>query len=87
MIDIAERPTPSRRHAVVLVPAVAVDRTGLRLGRGGGSYDRALARVGPAILTVAPLYDSEVLPTVPAEPHDQRVRAAATPSDGLLRFG
>ncbi|GAA0551931.1 5-formyltetrahydrofolate cyclo-ligase [Actinomadura livida] len=72
---------------VVIVPALATDRTGMRLGRGGGSYDRALARVGPAILTVAPLYDSEVLPTVPAEPHDRRVRAAATPSDGMLRFG
>ncbi|MCP9953443.1 5-formyltetrahydrofolate cyclo-ligase [Actinomadura madurae] len=67
---------------VVLVPAVAVDRTGLRLGRGGGSYDRALARVGPAILTVALLYDGELVSRLPAEPHDQRVRAAVTPSGG-----
>ncbi|TDE32762.1 5-formyltetrahydrofolate cyclo-ligase [Actinomadura sp. 6K520] len=72
---------------VVIVPALAADRTGMRLGRGGGSYDRALARVGPAILTVAPLYDPEVLQTVPAEPHDRRIRAAATPAEGLLRFG
>jgi 5,10-methenyltetrahydrofolate synthetase len=72
---------------VVLVPAVAVDRTGVRLGRGGGSYDRALARVGPAILTVALLYDSEIVPSLPAEPHDQRVRAAVTPSEGLVRLG
>ncbi|SFP59037.1 MULTISPECIES: 5-formyltetrahydrofolate cyclo-ligase [Actinomadura] len=71
---------------VVLVPAVAVDRTGLRLGRGGGSYDRALARVGPAILTVALLYDGELVPRLPAEPHDQRVRAAVTPSGGLVRL-
>ncbi|TDC52869.1 5-formyltetrahydrofolate cyclo-ligase [Actinomadura sp. KC345] len=71
---------------VVLAPALAVDRTGVRLGRGGGSYDRALARVGPAILTVALLYDSELRDTVPAEPHDQRVRAVATPSTGLLRL-
>src|SRR5215469_18699147 len=34
------------RAAVVLVPALAVDRSGRRLGRGGGSYDRVLARVG-----------------------------------------
>ncbi|XRQ05527.1 5-formyltetrahydrofolate cyclo-ligase [Actinomadura welshii] len=72
---------------VVLVPALAADRSGMRLGRGGGSYDRALARVGPAILTVALLYDSELLRAVPAEPHDRRVRAVATPSEGLLRVG
>ncbi|MFI0373442.1 5-formyltetrahydrofolate cyclo-ligase [Actinomadura sp. 1N219] len=72
---------------VVLAPAVAVDRTGMRLGRGGGSYDRALARVGPAILTVALLYDGELVPNLPSEPHDQRVRAAVTPSEGLVRLG
>ncbi|WP_433467031.1 5-formyltetrahydrofolate cyclo-ligase [Spirillospora sp. CA-142024] len=72
---------------VVVVPAVAVDRTGIRLGRGGGSYDRALARVGPAILTVAPLYDAELVASLPAEPHDQRVRAVVTPSQGLVRLG
>ncbi|RFS84581.1 5-formyltetrahydrofolate cyclo-ligase [Actinomadura spongiicola] len=72
---------------VVLTPAVAVDRTGMRLGRGGGSFDRALARVGPAILTVAPLYETELLPTLPSEPHDQRVRAVVTPSEGFVRLG
>ncbi|TDB87268.1 5-formyltetrahydrofolate cyclo-ligase [Actinomadura sp. KC216] len=72
---------------VVLAPAVAVDRTGMRLGRGGGSYDRALARVGPAILTVALLYDAELVPNLPSEPHDQHVRAAVTPSEGLVRLG
>ncbi|WP_019634907.1 5-formyltetrahydrofolate cyclo-ligase [Actinomadura atramentaria] len=71
---------------VVLTPAVAVDRSGTRLGRGGGSYDRALARVGPAILTVALLYDGELVDRLPAEPHDRRVRAAVTPSEGLVRF-
>jgi 5-formyltetrahydrofolate cyclo-ligase len=71
---------------VVVVPAVAVDRRGVRLGRGGGSYDRALARVGPAIMTVAPLYDGELLDELPAQPHDRRVRAAATPSDGIVRL-
>ncbi|RSN52082.1 5-formyltetrahydrofolate cyclo-ligase [Actinomadura sp. WAC 06369] len=72
---------------VVLAPAVAVDESGMRLGRGGGSYDRALARVGPAILTVGLVYDGELVPELPAEPHDRRVRAAATPSRGLVRFG
>ena len=39
------------RADLVLVPALAVDRGGVRLGRGGGSYDRALARVAPGIPT------------------------------------
>jgi 5-formyltetrahydrofolate cyclo-ligase len=71
---------------VVIVPALAVDRTGMRLGRGGGSYDRALARVGPSILTVSLVYDSELVDEVPAGPHDQRVRAAVTPSGGFRSF-
>lgn len=71
---------------VVIVPALAVDHRGVRLGRGGGSYDRALARVGPAILTVTLLYDGEILEELPAEPHDQHVSAAVTPSRGFVTF-
>jgi len=71
---------------VVVVPAVAVDRAGRRLGRGGGSYDRALARVGGAVLTVALLYDGELVAKVPAGAHDQRVRAVAQPSQGISRL-
>jgi len=71
------------RADVVLVPALAVDVHGRRLGRGGGSYDRALARVGPQVPTIALLYDSELLPSVPAEEHDQAVRAVATPEHGI----
>jgi 5-formyltetrahydrofolate cyclo-ligase len=71
------------RADVVLVPALAVDVRGRRLGRGGGSYDRALARVGPQVPTIALLYDSELLPSVPAEEHDQAVRAVARPDQGI----
>jgi 5-formyltetrahydrofolate cyclo-ligase len=71
------------RADVVLVPALAVDVHGRRLGRGGGSYDRALARVGPQVPTIALLYDSELLPSVPAEEHDQAVRAVARPEQGI----
>jgi 5-formyltetrahydrofolate cyclo-ligase len=70
---------------LVVVPAVAVDRTGVRLGRGGGSYDRALARVGPGTLLVAVVYPEELVDRLPAEPHDVRVHAALTP-DGVIRF-
>ena len=73
---------------VVLLPGLAVDGRGMRLGRGGGSYDRVLARlertgVHPALVVL--LYDSEVVGHVPAEAHDRPVRAAVTPS-GVHRF-
>lgn len=65
---------------LVVCPALAVDRRGVRLGRGGGSYDRALARVPATTPTCALVYDEELVDEVPAEPHDRRVHAAATPS-------
>jgi 5-formyltetrahydrofolate cyclo-ligase len=71
------------RADVVLVPALAVDRAGNRLGRGGGSFDRALARVGPLIPVIAPLYDDELVEQVPVEPHDRPVRAVARPGHGI----
>ncbi len=63
---------------VVLVPGLAVDGRGVRLGRGGGSYDRALARVGADACVAVLLYDDEVLDQVPSEPHDRRVTHALT---------
>jgi 5-formyltetrahydrofolate cyclo-ligase len=70
---------------VVLVPGLAADRTGLRLGRGGGSYDRALGRVPVGTLTCVVLNDVEILDAVPAAPHDRRVAAAVT-EQRLVRF-
>ena len=71
-----------RAALLVVVPALAVDTAGRRLGRGGGSYDRALARVSSA-LTVALLHDGELVDAVPAEKHDQPVGAAITPRSGV----
>ena len=71
---------------LVLVPALAVDHSGLRLGRGGGSYDRALARVGAQVPTVALVYDAELVDRVPGGPHDQRVGMVARPSAGVTRL-
>jgi len=68
---------------LVVVPALAVDRRGIRLGRGGGSYDRALARVPAATLTVALLHDGELVEAVPAQPHDRPVHAVITPAGGV----
>jgi 5-formyltetrahydrofolate cyclo-ligase len=75
------------RADVVLVPALAVDRAGNRLGRGGGSYDRALARVGPLVPLIALVYDAELVERVPAEPHDVKVRAAVSPGAGITMTG
>ncbi|MEU6283393.1 5-formyltetrahydrofolate cyclo-ligase [Streptomyces sp. NPDC047028] len=72
----------------VLLPGLAVDGRGMRLGRGGGSYDRVLARLDragahPALVVL--LYDTEVVDRVPAEAHDRPVHAVVTPS-GVRRF-
>jgi 5-formyltetrahydrofolate cyclo-ligase len=74
------------RADVVLAPAVAVDGAGYRLGRGGGSYDRALARVGELVPLIALLYDAELVAQVPVAGHDQRVRAVARPAHGITRL-
>ncbi|MEW1758771.1 5-formyltetrahydrofolate cyclo-ligase [Streptomyces cyaneofuscatus] len=72
----------------VLLPGLAVDGAGMRLGRGGGSYDRVLARLSaagadPALIVL--LYDNEVVARVPVEPHDHPVDAVVTPA-GARRF-
>lgn len=72
----------------VLLPGLAVDRRGMRLGRGGGSYDRVLARLSaagarPALVVL--LYANEVVARVPEEPHDHPVQAVVTPH-GVTRF-
>ena len=85
-------PTTSRLGAsavvtadAVLCPALAVDRQGHRLGRGGGSYDRALARVPAGTCRCAIVYDEELLAEVPTALDHQAVDAAATPG-GLHRL-
>jgi 5-formyltetrahydrofolate cyclo-ligase len=68
---------------VVIVPALAVDVTGTRLGRGRGYYDRALQQVSPTALVLALVHDEEVLDAdtpVPSDPHDVAVHGAVTPT-------
>lgn len=70
---------------VVVVPALAVDLAGYRLGRGAGYYDRTLATVETA-RAVAVVYDDEVLDHLPVEAHDRPVAAALTTA-GLRVLG
>lgn len=65
---------------LALIPALAVSTTGVRLGRGGGSYDRALARRSTDAPTVAICFAHEVVASLPDERHDQRVNAVVTPA-------
>ena len=71
---------------LVLAPALAVDRDGRRLGQGGGSYARALARSGAPVVAI--VFDDEVRDEpIPVEPHDLGVAGALTPGRGLQWFG
>ncbi|MCW2823726.1 MAG: 5-formyltetrahydrofolate cyclo-ligase [Aeromicrobium sp.] len=67
---------------VVILPALAVDHAGHRLGRGAGYYDRALAGTSAPLCAV--VFTHELLPTLPHEPHDVPVQMAVTPA-GLFR--
>lgn len=71
------------RADVVVVPGLAADAAGTRLGRGGGSYDRALGRVGVGTPVWVLLHDGELRgpgdPLLPREPHDRPVTGAVTP--------
>lgn len=70
----------------VLVPALAVDHRGVRLGRGAGWYDRSLALARPGA-TIAVIRDDEYVPELPAEPHDLPVSAVLTPARGIFPVG
>jgi 5-formyltetrahydrofolate cyclo-ligase len=73
--------------SLILVPALAVDRNGVRLGRGAGFYDRALPLADAAACLVAVVRDDELVDHLPAEPHDVRMTHALTPHGGLVALG
>jgi 5-formyltetrahydrofolate cyclo-ligase len=75
------------RAGLILVPALAVDRRGVRLGRGAGYYDRTLAAARPDARLVAVVRDDELVDRLPEEPHDLRMGWALTPHGGLRRLG
>jgi 5-formyltetrahydrofolate cyclo-ligase len=70
--------------SLVIVPALAVDRRGVRLGRGRGFYDRSLDGRNPQARLIAMVRDAEFVDELPAEPHDVPMTHALTPQRGLI---
>lgn len=77
-------PDALARASVVFVPALATDHRGVRLGRGAGHYDRSLPLAAPSARLIAVVRDAELVPELPAEPHDFRMTGALTPGRGLV---
>jgi 5-formyltetrahydrofolate cyclo-ligase len=72
---------PMKRLDLALVPGVAFDVHGGRLGRGKGFYDRMLAAMSGTICGVG--FDQQIVPNLPMEPHDIRVNCILTPTRWL----
>ena len=69
---------------LIVAPCLALGEDLTRLGTGGGWYDRALLHRSPAAPVVALTREAELLPTVPVEPHDQRVDGYVTEHRSVL---
>ncbi|MDC0262347.1 5-formyltetrahydrofolate cyclo-ligase [Planctomycetaceae bacterium] len=72
--------TPAELDVVVL-PGIAFDRQGGRLGQGKGYYDRLLADVSPKCTLIGLAFDVQLVEEVPTEPHDVRLNILVTESD------
>ena len=73
--------------STVVVPALAVDRSGVRLGRGAGFYDRSLPLADSAARLIAMVRDAELVDVVPGESHDVPMTHALAPGLGLVGLG
>ncbi len=92
IVSTGPRFTPTRikgadelaKADLIVVPALAVDARGIRLGQGGGWYDRALKHARPGVPIIAVVFEDEFFSDpddyLPVEPHDQRVNGVLTPS-------
>ncbi|MCQ4118235.1 5-formyltetrahydrofolate cyclo-ligase [Rhodococcus tibetensis] len=80
-------PEEIRSAGIVFVPALAVDRRGVRLGRGAGFYDRTLGLAAQDARLVTVVRDEELVAELPEDAHDVRMGWALTPGSGLVRLG
>ena len=92
--DILGMPTPTSELLgpiaindvdLILVPAAAVDRTGMRMGWGRGYFDKTLGSMEKCPPVYAVIFDDELVDSLPSERHDQRVDGVVTPS-GIVAF-
>lgn len=70
---------------LMLIPAAAVDRTGMRLGWGRGYFDRLIGSMEAPPPIYAVIFETEILDTVPTELHDRPVDGVVTP-EGITTF-
>ncbi|MBW8762155.1 MAG: 5-formyltetrahydrofolate cyclo-ligase [Microbacterium sp.] len=69
---------------LMIIPAAAVDRTGMRMGWGRGYFDKTIGSMEKCPPVYAVIYDSEVLDSLPSEVHDQPVTGVVTPTQTLI---
>ena len=81
-MGILEPQGPGVAPDLLIIPAVAVDLRGNRLGRGKGFYDRALALL--EVPAFAVVFDPEVIEKLPLEPHDRAVNGVVTPARTVI---
>jgi 5-formyltetrahydrofolate cyclo-ligase len=92
--DVLGMPTPTSELRgpiaindvdLILVPAAAVDRTGMRMGWGRGYFDKTLGSMEKCPPVYAVIFDDELVDAVPRERHDQPVNGVVTPG-GVVTF-
>jgi 5-formyltetrahydrofolate cyclo-ligase len=81
---LCPRIDPARLDCI-FVPGMAYDRTGMRLGRGGGYYDHFLGQISRDVPRFGLMFSLQQVERLPREPHDQALRAIVT-DDGLVSF-
>ncbi|AEE97348.1 5-formyltetrahydrofolate cyclo-ligase [Mahella australiensis] len=78
------RPASPEQLDIIIVPAVAYDRRGYRIGYGGGYYDRFLSSLDKDIVTIGIAFDIQIVGEVPVQPFDIPVDMVITES-GIIK--
>ena len=71
---------------LILLPGVAFDLKGNRLGRGGGYYDRYLSQIDKDTILVGVGYDFQMIEEVPSGKHDKKMDYVVTPTAGIIKI-
>jgi 5-formyltetrahydrofolate cyclo-ligase len=71
---------------LILIPALAIDQSGVRLGRGAGHYDRSLPFASADARLIGVVRDQEFLPRLPSDEHDVKMTAVLTPGRGMIEL-